>query len=100
MADYESFPLWLRSADGTCNVDPTTLPISTELAHSLLRWADDYDATLNRSDPAASGFPSAAAEQNFCEEGAQLARALAAELGARYVIEYFDNRTLQTVVVI
>jgi hypothetical protein len=76
MADYDSFPLWLRDPDGTANVDPTTLPISPELAQELLHWADVYDGTLNRADPAEPGFPDPAAEDDFYASGEGLARRL------------------------
>lgn len=93
MAEYESFPLWQTDSAGPANIDPAELSISSELAHELLDWADAYDRTLNRSDPLASGFSDAAAEDNFYARGEQLARRLAAELGSRYTVEYFDGRS-------
>jgi len=93
MAEYESFPLWQANSDGPANVDPASLPISSELAQTLLDWADDYDRTLNRDDPLASGFPDATAEENFYAQGERLARQLAAELGPHYAVEYFDGRS-------
>ncbi|WP_203787500.1 hypothetical protein [Paractinoplanes rishiriensis] len=93
MADYESFPLWRRATQGTSNIDPALLPITTELAGSLLRWADDYDLTLNRDDPLASGFPGPESESDFYARGEALARRLARELGDAFVVTYFDGRT-------
>jgi hypothetical protein len=92
MAEYESFPLWQRDSRGTANVDPATLPIPSGLAQELLDWADAFDSTLNRSDPAASGFSDPAAEDDFYAEGQRLARRLADELAGRYAIEWFDGR--------
>jgi hypothetical protein len=83
MADYDSYPLWRRDEDGTANR-------SQELADELMRWADDYDRTLNREDPVSSGFPDAAVESEFVERGRRLAGRLAAEVGGRYVVEYAE----------
>lgn len=99
MAEYESFPLWQANSDGLANVDPASLPISSELAQTLLAWADDYDRTLNRDDPLASGFLDATAEENFYAQGERLARQLATELGAQYTVEYFDGRSGRTTAV-
>jgi hypothetical protein len=96
MADYESFPLWQRDRSGTTNIDPTTLPISPELAEELLRWAEIFDSILNRSDPLASGFSSPAAEDDFYVQGQNLAGRLAAELASRYTVEFFDGRDGRT----
>ena len=92
MADYQSFPLWRPGSDDY-NVDPDSLPISAELVTELNGWADDFDATLNADDPAASGFADAAAEGEFAERGMRLARRLGEELGEGYSVEYFDVRT-------
>jgi hypothetical protein len=81
MADYESYPIWVREDGGLDNVDPRTLPISEGLAQALLDWADAFDATLNRDDPIESGFPTPADEEAFFAQGRELADRLAAELG-------------------
>jgi hypothetical protein len=96
MAEYESFPLWHRDTSGKTNADPAALPISSELAQELLHWADVFDSTLNHSDPAASGFPDPAAEDDFYAGGQRLARRLVDELAGRYAIEYFDGRDGRT----
>ena len=87
-------PTWQPGAD-EYNVDPEKLPISPDLAAELNAWGDDYDATLVLDDPASSGFPDAAAESDFAERGAQLARRLAVELAGRCRVEYHDIRTGQ-----
>jgi hypothetical protein len=92
MADYESFPTWTTSRTSTENVDPDDLPISRGLVVDLLRWAQEYDDTLNREDPIASGFASDEEEATFYECGEALARRLAGELSGKYVVEYFDGR--------
>ncbi|GAB2612179.1 hypothetical protein Aab01nite_67810 [Paractinoplanes abujensis] len=90
MADYESYPLWRRDADQVSNLDPGLLPISPELAAALMSWADEYDRTLDRDDPVASGFAEPAAEVAFAARGETLARRLVSELG--HAVSYFDLR--------
>lgn len=92
MADYECYPTWLTGSTGVDNVDPAELPISDGLATSLSQWAQTYDDTLDRDDPASSGFPGADREADFYAAGHELARRLAAELLGRYTVEYFDGR--------
>jgi hypothetical protein len=92
MADYESFPLWRRDAVGTANVDPTSLPISADLARQLSDWAAEYDGTLDRGDPLASGFTDPTAEAAFHARGEELAKRLAGALPAGFTVEYFDGR--------
>jgi hypothetical protein len=84
--------LWRRDARGTANVDPTSLPISADLARHLEDWAAEYDGTLDRSDPLASGFTDPAAEAAFHARGEELAGQLARELPADFTVEYFDGR--------
>jgi hypothetical protein len=92
MADYESFPLWRRDANGTANVDPASLPISADLTRQLEDLAAEYDGTLDRSDPLASGFSDPRAEAAFHARGEELAKRLAGELPADFTVEYFDGR--------
>lgn len=91
MADYECYPLWLTTSAGTRNLNPKELTIPDVLAQDLLDWADAYDATLNHSDPSASGFADSAAEDAFYARGRELARELAAQLGSRFTVEYVDT---------
>ncbi|MBQ1075425.1 hypothetical protein KBX06_19970 [Micromonospora sp. C31] len=93
MADYECYPTWLTGSAGVDNVDPAELSISDGLASALLQWAQTYDGTLDRDDPASSGFPDAGQEADFYAAGHELARRLAAELSGRCPVEYFDGRT-------
>jgi hypothetical protein len=86
-ADYESFPLWRRDANGTTNVDPASLPISADLARQLEDWAAEYDGALDRGDPLASGFTDPQAEAAFHARGEELAKRLAAELPAGSTVE-------------
>lgn len=90
MADYECAPLWESGADAY-NVGPESLPISEGLQARLWRWADAYDATLNRDDPASSGFPTEAEGQRFIQHGRTLQRQLQAELGDGFEVTYFDR---------
>ncbi|WP_213010004.1 hypothetical protein [Paractinoplanes toevensis] len=89
MTDYDCFPLWLRGGAGPTNIDPATLPISAALAEELLAWADEYDDTLDRDDPLASGFADRDAELAFYAHGRELAHRLAGELGE--TVDYFDG---------
>jgi len=86
MPDYESYPLWEASPGATGNIDPSDLPISQSLTDRLLKWADAFDATLNRDDPASSGFPDDDSKAAFSDEGRELEALLKAELGADYSV--------------
>ncbi len=86
MADYECFPLWEASPGAAGDVDPDTLPISRELKAQLMAWAQSYDRTLNRDDPASSGFQDANAEAEFRRIGNELADRLRSELGPDYSV--------------
>lgn len=88
MADYDCHPLWGLEADEIGDVDPASLPISAGLVADLGRWAATFDATLDRGDPARSGFASPDAEAAFRAEGARLAERLAVELGEGVRVEY------------
>ena len=72
MADYECHPLWRAVAVPT-NVDPASLDIPSDLAAALTAWGDEFTATLNRSDPAASGFPDEPTARRWLREGSDLA---------------------------
>jgi hypothetical protein len=91
MADYDCSPLWLESPSGSGNVSVDELPISGKLAAEFLEWAYGYDRTLNRCDPALSGFSTMKGARNFAIRGEELAKRLALELGSSYVVSYFDN---------
>jgi hypothetical protein len=90
MADYETFPLWLKLPDGTSNMDPQRLPLSADTRARLASWAAAYDATLNRADPLASGFESAEAEAEFDRAGLELRRTVQDELGDAYTVTYYS----------
>ena len=91
MADYECFPLWKIEETQYSNIAPSDLPISRSLAEDLLLWADRYDQTLNRADPAASGFSSTAAEIEFEGDGLRLWHRLMEELGGAMEVSYFSE---------
>jgi hypothetical protein len=48
---------------------PESLPLSADLQERLWQWAATYDATLNRANPASSGFPTEAERQHFIRQG-------------------------------
>jgi hypothetical protein len=85
-ADYECFPLWEASPGEVGNINPDELPISGDLKRRLLEWADEFDAILDRDDPAKSGFASAEAERRFEDTGRRLGEELKRELGADFSV--------------
>lgn len=90
MADYDCFPLWILQPDGAYdNVDPGDILASESIRNGLRRWADIYDGTLDRSDPASSGFRSPREHQLFVEWGRSLAHASSNLL--RDSVLYFDD---------
>ena len=81
MADYHCNPLWDATAGAIGNIDPDQLPLSKSLRQALRQWAEEYDETLNISDPASSGFSSIDAEIQFKKKGSELGEQLKKELG-------------------
>ncbi|MGC9041752.1 MAG: hypothetical protein C0183_03975 [Roseiflexus castenholzii] len=92
MADYAAYPLWWGEPDLVGNIDPSTLPLSTETIARLMEWSARYDATLNKDDPAASGFPTDEEQRAFEDAGLELWRWVREELGAAYDVWYFSDR--------
>lgn len=90
MPDYESHPLWWDvESPKVGNIDPKEIGLSRELCDQLQGWADEYDATLNRDDPVASGFSSAGAQRDFVQKGRELAGLVAGELGEAASVRYW-----------
>jgi hypothetical protein len=87
MADYHSHPLWEASPGQVGNIDPATLPISSELVAQLAKWARMYDATLNPADPVSSGFKSEQEQAEFKRLGCEIGERLKDELGPEYVLK-------------
>jgi hypothetical protein len=81
MADYECYPLWGPQG----NVDPFDLAITSKLATALLAWGEAYTATLNWSNPPASGFVDLPSAEEWLRWGAQLAAQLRDQ---GYPVEY------------
>jgi len=89
MPDYDCYPLW-RHGDGQVgNIDPNTLVLSKSLIKKLAVWKEEYDHTLNRSNPIESGFLTKEAEVKFVATGYELAVELKAEL-KHIEITYYD----------
>lgn len=85
MADYGCFPIWDLS--GTIgNIDPNSLPISSDLKCLLLHWSAWFDQTLDQSYPPNSGFKNLTEEKNFQSQGVQLANLLREELGPDFQV--------------
>jgi hypothetical protein len=89
MADYNCFATW--DTDAPDNVNPDELPISMELKSRIHEWEAEFDSTLNRSDPASSGFPTEAALRYFDLEGMKIWQSLKDELGSEYHVQYFSR---------
>jgi hypothetical protein len=92
MAEYGGLSLWGVGAADVGPIEPEELPIAGELVAALHRWADVYDQTLNREDPARSGFASPAQAEAFEAEGHRLWKELKAQLGEGYEVLYFSDR--------
>lgn len=80
MADYECWPLWEPGGD-PYPLEASSLPLSPWLQESLRHWAEVYDATLDRQDPASSGFFTELERQKFIQDGLALRQRLQDELG-------------------
>ncbi|WP_433796358.1 hypothetical protein [Actinoplanes sp. CA-252034] len=91
MSDYDCYPLWSSTSEGTFNTDPATLPLPEDLVRDLIDWSVRYDETLNSDDPLSSGFATAQAEEQFAIDGLALAQRLAQALPDDE-IRYFDSR--------
>lgn len=91
MTDYDCHPLWGVGTEGP--VDPRSLDIPESLILGLEAWRRWYDETLNREDPAASGFADDLDKALFAATGELLATRLALELGPETEVVYFDQRT-------
>jgi hypothetical protein len=90
MPDYQCFPLWNISPGIVENIDPTSLNISSELKLFILDWSAKYDNTLNKSNPAESGFKSIIEEIGFEQQGLEIWKGLLREMGNQYQIYYFS----------
>ena len=90
MADYDCSPLWEPGGD-PYPINPDDLPLTAPLRAQLWSWAQTFNTTLNRDDPASTNFPSEEARREFIQEGKALAEQLRAELGPRFEVEYYDQ---------
>lgn len=89
MADYQSYPLWWSGSDQVGNINPATLPLSTETVRRLERWAETFDSWLNLDDPNSDDLPSGQEVQEFRKEGLNLWKALRQELAPDYEVVYW-----------
>lgn len=87
MADYYCYPLWEAPPGQVGNIDPSTLPISSDLIAQLTEWACMYDNTLNLDDPASSGFYNDEEESEFKKFGNEIGERLKNELGSGYILK-------------
>jgi hypothetical protein len=93
LPDYDCWALWVFAPPGMENIDPadSRLGLSPALARELNHWADEYTGTLNRDDPTASGFLSAAARQEFVAQGRRLAEKVRVEVSPDWRVMYYDS---------
>lgn len=89
MPDYGCFPLWHHQSQEVGEINPESLGLSPDLCERLACWQNEYDQTLNASDPVISGFGSKEMEVKFVVKGYELALALKKELNGTQVV-YFD----------
>lgn len=79
--------LWLIDAKGRRKpVDAEDLGLPDGLADRLESWMDTFDAIYDEADEAASDFASEAERLGWEAEGAALAAAVAAALGAGWQV--------------
>lgn len=88
MADYQCHPLWDMSPGMYGDIDPNTLPISTELRQKIADWARFFDESLDIEDPVNSGFNSDEIKAEFKVQGIKLAEQLQQELGSEFVVSF------------
>ncbi|KAB8141083.1 hypothetical protein F8S13_21445 [Chloroflexia bacterium SDU3-3] len=94
MPDYGCWPLWWMNGDG--DIDPHTLPLTSETVERLIYWSDTFDASLNRDDPASSAWPNKETYEAFENEGYQLWLILRQELVHTYIVFYQDGAIVYT----
>ncbi|MDF8332844.1 hypothetical protein [Novosphingobium cyanobacteriorum] len=92
MPDYECAPLWWDGGDRVGDVPPEELGLPDALCRDLWDWAARHDATLDRDDPARSGFGSDEALKAFEAEGLQLTRRVAEALGDTARVRWWRER--------
>lgn len=91
MPDYFCWPIWHDGGGDVGPVDPSSLSLSPKLVEEFGHWQDEYDRSLDLSDPAAS--PGLVDPDRFEQEGRRLARELQRELGADHEVRYWlDSR--------
>jgi len=73
MTDYDTYPLWALDEGLVGDFAPHQLGVSLELENDLWSWAGEFDASLDRDDPANSHWSEARHGQHI-EEGLTLAR--------------------------
>lgn len=89
MSDYGCWPLWWMNGDG--DIDPHSLPLTSETIKRLIHWSDTFDSILNQDDPASSAWPSKEAYEAFKDEGYRLWLILCRELADIYIVVYQDG---------
>jgi hypothetical protein len=86
IADYDAFPLWIDNP----MQDPTSLPLSPDLRARLTEWGQEYTEILTLN---AYQWPSAAAHQDWNDQGWDLTDQVQHELGADVEVIFFDDLT-------
>ncbi len=80
--------LWLVDAKGRRKpVDAEDVDLSEELADRLEAWMDQFDAIYDEDDETRSRFADAVQQLAWEAEGAAIAEAVRAELGASWTVE-------------
>ncbi|WP_225845024.1 hypothetical protein [Streptomyces sp. HPF1205] len=84
--EFQCHPTWLENDGAAENVAPEELPLSPKLTAALNDWQDRWDATYDLADPMSAGFSSDSEEQEFREDGENLAARLRSELGPDWTV--------------
>lgn len=87
-AGYMEEPLMFKETDIFKHKDVNELDISADLKADIQAWDDEYQDTLDHSDPLSSGFSSEELKNDHGQRGAQLSVRLQEELGNEYQVEF------------
>jgi hypothetical protein len=92
MLDYGCYPLWWYDSEQVGNIDPKSLPLSSEMIQHLTELAEKNDATLNWDDPSESEELTEAEIRKLDKELSLLKIKLQKELYPDYEVVYFSEK--------
>jgi hypothetical protein len=96
MWDYAAFPVWAVPSDDSWQWSVESLGVSDSLRNDLQQWSDDWSAVMwGEKGPETAKPPTEEVFQAWDERGRTLLTRLRRELGARFEIGYFNEKTDQ-----